>query len=133
LKDSVFEFKWDTEEGNGYTFESHNTSDFIFACERAFGTFKNKQKYYKLRDNAFRSTMDGERVSRAWLREFFRLRNKIFVDEKIIIETLNNIKPWSPQTYQPINSFEELFGIDSKLKLPAYDIDEGAEEEKEKD
>jgi hypothetical protein len=40
--------------------------------------------------------MDGERVCRAWLREFYRLRNKVFVDEHVIIDTLNNIKPWSP-------------------------------------
>ena len=32
LKDSVFEFKWDNEEGNGYTFESHTANDFMFAC-----------------------------------------------------------------------------------------------------
>ena len=45
LKDTVFEFNWDTEEGNGYTFENHTVNDFIFACQRALGTFKNKSKY----------------------------------------------------------------------------------------
>jgi starch synthase len=80
LKDSVFEYNWDSETGNGYTFESHYVNDFIFACERALGTYKNKAKYLKLRQNAFDSTMDGERVSRAWLAEFFRLRGKVFVD-----------------------------------------------------
>ena len=30
--------------------------------------------------------MDGEKVSRAWLGEFYRLRNKIFVDEAIVRE-----------------------------------------------
>lgn len=53
LKDSVFEFSWDKEEGNGYTFESHTIDDFIYACERALGTYKNKAKYLKLRENAF--------------------------------------------------------------------------------
>lgn len=81
LKDSVFEFMWDTEKGNGYTFQSHNMNDMIFACDRALGTFKNKTKYLKLRENAFNSTMDGERVSKAWLGEFCRLRGKVFTDE----------------------------------------------------
>jgi starch synthase len=42
LKDSVIEFLWDSEQGCGYTFESHKAGDFIFAIERAIGTFKNK-------------------------------------------------------------------------------------------
>jgi starch synthase len=49
LKDSVFEFNWDSEQGNGYTFENHSREDFIFACERGLGTYKNKAKYLKLR------------------------------------------------------------------------------------
>ena len=81
LKDSVFEFSWDTEQGNGYCFLSYSANDFSYSCERALGTYKNKTKYLKLRENAFNSTMDGEKVSRAWLSEFYRLRNKVFVDE----------------------------------------------------
>lgn len=86
-------------------------NDFIYACERALGTYKNKAKYLKLRQNAFDSTMDGERVSRAWLAEFFRLRNKVFVDEAIIRESLLRITTWSPEAYKPMTSIEELFGI----------------------
>jgi len=124
---------WDKEEGNGFTFENHTQSDFIYACERAMGTFRNKPKYLKLRQNAFTSTMDGERVSKAWLSEFFRLRRKVFSDERVVQETLLKIKVWSPQSYQPIHTFEELFGLDKKLQKPMVDIDEGAEEEKEID
>ena len=40
---------WDTEEGNGYTFENHSSQDMLYACKRAIGTFKNKPKYLKLR------------------------------------------------------------------------------------
>jgi hypothetical protein len=40
---------WDSEQGNGYNFEAHKVNDFIFACDRAIGTFKNKNKYMKLR------------------------------------------------------------------------------------
>ena len=87
LKDSVIEYMWDSEEGTGYTFESHTAGDFIFAVERAIGTFRNKPKYNKLRENAFRGTMDGEIVCRAWLGEFCRLRGKIFIDYKVYKET----------------------------------------------
>lgn len=31
LKDSVIEFQFDTEIGSGFTFESYNKADFIFA------------------------------------------------------------------------------------------------------
>jgi starch synthase len=84
LKDSVHEFSWDTEAGSGYTFEGHNVGDFVFAVERAVGTFRNKKKYTKLRENAFKATMDGAVVSQAWLGEFFRLRGKVFVDYSLI-------------------------------------------------
>jgi len=73
LKDSVHEFMWDTNEGCGYTFEAHNGGDLISAIDRAVGTFKNKEKYSILRKNAFKATMPGETVSKAWLGEFFRL------------------------------------------------------------
>ena len=52
--------------------------------ERAVGTFRNKPKYLKLRENAFAATMDGEIVSKAWLSEFYRLRAKIFIDYTLI-------------------------------------------------
>lgn len=116
LKDSVFEFKWDTEEGNGYSFEGHNSNDFMFACDRAIGTYKNKSKYAKLRENAFQSTMDGEVVCRAWLKEFYRLRGKVFVDGNVIQQTYKELKPWNPSSYCPVKSFEKLFGIQSKLE-----------------
>ena len=134
LKDSVFEFNWDNEEGNGYTFENHNVNDFLYACDRALGTFKNKSKYLKLRENAFRSTMDGGIVSRAWLSEFFRLRKKIFVDQSIIKETLLKMSTWSPESYRPLSSIEEIFGIEKGVLTTTdiEDIDFGAEEEKEK-
>jgi hypothetical protein len=77
--------------------------------------------------------MDGGRVSRAWLGEFCRLRNKVFVDLDIIKETLLKMSTWAPAEYKPIKSLEELFGIElanhEKIKLEDFDF--GAEEEKE--
>ena len=103
LKDSVIEYNWDTEVGSGFTFEGHNVGDMVYAMERAVGTFKNKQKYLKLRKNAFKATMDGEVVSKAWLNEFYRLKEKIFIDYRIVKDNENKFSPWSPQDYAPIS------------------------------
>lgn len=91
LKDSVFEFKWDSNEGNGFTFEAFNHGDFMFAMERAIGTFHNHEKYKILRENARRSTMDGATVTREWLKEFYRLRGKVFIDNEIVVKEMQKI------------------------------------------
>lgn len=91
LKDSVVEFQWDSEIGSGFTFESYKKEDFIFAIERSLGVFVNKAKYLKLRQNAFMATMPGETVCRAWLEEFFRLREKIYYDFEVLKSTEQNI------------------------------------------
>jgi len=103
LKDSVIEFNWETEQGTGYTFESHNPHDMTFAMERAIGTFRNKTKYLKLRKQAFKGTMDGAVVSRAWLGEFFRLKNKVFIDVTLAKDIEKNFQPWAPQDYTPLS------------------------------
>lgn len=41
--------------------------------------------------------MDGETVSKAWLGEFFRLREKVFVDENIIKDTTAKLNSWKPE------------------------------------
>jgi len=42
LKDSVFEFMWDSETGSGFTFLAYKREDFFYAIERAIGTYRNK-------------------------------------------------------------------------------------------
>ena len=128
LKDSVIEYLWDTQEGSGYTFESHTTGDFIFAMDRAVGTFRNKKQYNKLRENAFKATMDGEIVSKAWLSEFYRLRGKIFIDYTIVNKLNKEFPPWRPEDYAPISIIQEIFGSDKKKQI-FQDIDHGATEE----
>ena len=91
LKDSVIEFSWESDTGCGYTFESYKKEDFIYAIERAIGTYRNKPKYQRLRANAFNATMPGEKVSKAWLQEFFRLRNKVYYDYDKMNENLSKI------------------------------------------
>jgi hypothetical protein len=75
--------------------------------------------------------MDGEKVSKAWLAEFYRLRGKVYVEETIIQDALNKMKLWAPEIYKPMSSIEEMFGIERKLNFALEDIDFGAEEEKE--
>jgi len=100
LKDTVFEFKWDSNEGNGFIFEGYNHGDFIYAMERAIGTFHNKEKYAILRENARKSTMDGANVTRAWCREFYRLRGKVFIDQELErIESNNLTSEWDFAKY----------------------------------
>lgn len=94
LKDSVIEFQWDSETGCGYTFQSHTTDDFIFAIERAMGTYKNKPKYLKLRENAFKATTDGEVVCKAWLGEFYRLCDKKMIDYRIVKDLESQFQHW---------------------------------------
>jgi len=117
LKDSVIEFMWDSETGSGFTFENHTNQDFIFAMERAMGTFRNKPKYLKLRKSAFKATMDGEIVSKAWLNEFYRLKEKIYVDYRIVKENEDKFQNWSPQNYEPISIIQEIFGQDKKKQI----------------
>jgi hypothetical protein len=103
------------------------------AIERAMNTFKNKEKYYKLRENAFRATMCGEVVCKAWLSEFCRLTEKNFVDKKIIDETKKTFtKPWSAACYQPLSLIKEIFGSEKRNEL-FCDIDQGATDKMEND
>ena len=133
LKDSVIEYLWDSETGCGYTFENHSPHDFIFAIERAVGTFRNKQKYLKLRENAFEATMDGEIVSKAWLGEFYRLRGKNYNGQSFSVnkELEKQFPPWKPADYAPISLIQEIFGEKQK-QTNFQEIDHGATEEESK-
>ena len=82
LKDTVVEFRYDTKTGNGFTFESHNAYELIQAISRSLGLFQNKEMYELCRKNAKDSAIDVADVSRAWCKEFCRLKNKIFFNVK---------------------------------------------------
>lgn len=127
LKDSVLEYMWATEEGSGFTFESYTADDFIFAMERALGTFRNKHQYNKLRENAFKATMPGEVVCKAWLNEFYRLKGKVFTDYTHVKAIEKNFMSWRPQDYTPISIIQEIFGADKKRET-FEEIDHGATE-----
>jgi starch synthase len=82
LKDTVFEFLWDNNTGNGLTFDYYNGRDLVSAMRRALNLFENKEKYEICRKNAFNSAIDVADVGRAWCREFYRLKNKIYFNVK---------------------------------------------------
>ena len=110
LKDTVFEFNWDTNQGNGVVFECYNSSDFAYAMERAIGTFRNTEKYRILRENAKKSTIDGATVARAWCGEFYRLRGKVFIDKEIETKAANEVNgEWDYRRYND-NYIDEYVG-----------------------
>lgn len=78
LADTVFEYNRETGQGNGLVFWSHHHKDFIMAVQRAMDLFYDKPTYYKLRKNAFDSTLSTVTVATAWAREFARLFMKIY-------------------------------------------------------
>ena len=82
LKDTVFEFRYDNNTGNGFTFENYNSYELVQAITRSLGLFQNKEKYELCRKNAKNSAIDVADVSRAWCKEFYRLKNKIFFNVK---------------------------------------------------
>ena len=80
LKDTVFEFNWNNNKGNGINFEKHCKKDFFDAFKSSLELFKNKEKYEICKENAFKSTIDVADVSKNWCKEFYRLKNKIFFE-----------------------------------------------------
>lgn len=82
LADTVFEFDQEKQTGNGFVFWSHRHQDFQMAVQRAYDLFLNKPLYWKLRKNAFDSTLSTETVAIAWSREFARLFMKVFERKK---------------------------------------------------
>ena len=106
LKDTVFEFRWDNNQGNGLTFDNYNCNDLLNAIKRSFGLFKNSEKYEICRKNAFNSAIDVADVSRAWCKEFYRLKNKIFFNYNKVKNTdLSCLSSFNPETNNKFLNF----------------------------
>ena len=91
LRDTVFEYNWDNNTGNGFTFDYYNAGELIKAINRAINLFSHKEAYENCRKNAYASTIDVSQVSRAWCREFYRLKGKIFYNVKEVMESKKDI------------------------------------------
>jgi len=71
--------------------------------------------------------MSGERVSKAWLEEFFRLKRKVYTDFEELKRTEATLSDWTPSMYQPVDIFLEMFGSEKRQLLDAEDLDFGAD------
>jgi len=54
--------------------------------------------------------MPGETVTKAWLQEFYRLRNKVYYNYSTKETQMLSVATWNPDSYNPLNIFEEIFG-----------------------
>jgi starch synthase len=86
LQDTVFEFNHENWQGNGFIFDNYYKEELKEAINRAINLFYCKDKYYKCRENAYNSAIDVMDTAKAWCKEFYRLRNKIYYDKKAIFD-----------------------------------------------
>ena len=92
LKDTISEFNYQTNHGNGIMFDYYNINDFTDAFLRAVNLFNNKEKYDICCKNAKNSVIDISEVSKAYCKEFCKLKHKIFFDNSKIKDlTMSNI------------------------------------------
>ena len=92
LKDIISEFNYQTNHGNGIMFDYYNINDFTDAFLRSVNLFNNKEKYDICCKNAKNSVIDISEVSKAYCKEFCKLKHKIFFDNSKIKDlTMSNI------------------------------------------
>ena len=87
LKDTITEFNYKTNEGNGICFDYYNCNEFTEAFVRAVKLFNNKEKYSLCCKNAKRSAVDISEVAKALCKDFCKLKHKIFFDNRKIQDT----------------------------------------------
>ena len=148
IQDTVIEYNIMDKKGNGILFDNIENNNFIAAIIRAVKLFNNKLEYEQCRLNAFNTTKDVMDVARAWATEFYRLKGKIFFDNKEVEkETLEFNKNLEEKTTQfdsemsRYNDSEYIFNYDtgdnndnvknknSKSKNESENISENEDEE----
>ena len=82
IRDTVSEYNIMDKKGNGILYDNIEHNNFISAIIRAVKLFNNKLEYEQCRQNAYNSAKDVMDVARAWATEFYRLKGKIFFDNK---------------------------------------------------
>ena len=101
IKDTVTEYTISDKKGNGILFDNVENNNFISAIIRAVKLFNNKLEYEQCRLNATNTAKDVMDVARAWATEFYRLKGKIFFDNKEVEkETLEFNKNLEEKTTQ---------------------------------
>jgi hypothetical protein len=95
LRDTISEYF--NGVGNGFTFEAHTGGDLAYAIERALKLFwSDRDGYDRLRENARASVVTCDMVAKAWLREFFRMHDKVYVDLCEVEIAVSEIEEWDP-------------------------------------
>ena len=134
LKDSIEEYNTSQKTGNGFLFENFENKDFLNAVVRAIKIFGNKNEYKKLCSNAFDSAIDVEDVAQKWGEEFYRIKNKIFYNKKIVDEeifnfkkNINNEKKKFDEEMELYNDKKYIFGIKEPIEFEKTDDDDNEE------
>lgn len=109
LKDTITEFNYQTNLGNGVIFDYYNDNEFLQAFMRSLNIFNNKEKYEICCENAKKSVIDVSEVSKAWCKEFCKLKHKLFFDNsKIQDTTMSEI---------PDNLLIKDYGVESSINV----------------
>ena len=131
LKDLIVEYDYSKRKGNGFIFEEYSSVEFINAVIRSLDIFGNKDHYQTIRKNASESIIEINDVAKAWCREFYRLRGKVFFNAKDILYREENSELSMSQSQsqsQSINSSSEEISTDHDMKTRALEFLELAEE-----
>ena len=125
IEDTVSEYNIMDKKGNGIIYDNIDNNNFVSAIIRAVKLFNNKLEYEQCRLNAFNSTKDVMDVARAWATEFYRLKGKIFFDNKEVEkETLEFNKNLEEKT----NQFDsEMSKYNDKNYIFNYDTGENVD------
>lgn len=86
--------------GNGFTFEAHAHSDFVQAVRRALNVYNNQEDYEALRKSARKSVLDMEDCALGWIREFVRIRKRIWAQPEEIQKYRDELKEKKRQQEQ---------------------------------
>ena len=70
LADTVHEYQYDNQEGNGFTFYHYSASDFHYAITRALGIYQNEGHWDKIRVNAMLADYSATRTAAEYLKVF---------------------------------------------------------------
>ncbi len=70
LADTVFEYNYDEQQGNGFTFYHYSGSDFNYAISRALGIYMNEPHWTQIRQNAMKADYSATRTAAEYLKVF---------------------------------------------------------------
>ena len=138
IRDTVFEYNIMDKKGNGIIYDNIEHNNFISAIIRAVKLFNNKLEYEQCRLNAFNSAKDVMDVARAWATEFYRLKGKIFFDNKEVEkETLEFNKSLEQKTkmfdseMSKYNDKNYIFNYDTGINNSSTNISTNIKNESE--